>query len=89
MASIKSLIFLKAHSEAKMALDNGLVRFAPNPHHERAKLALMTDHGKAAFRSAMAKQRRWAKRLAEGLSVDTIADAARAVHELRQRLEKG
>jgi hypothetical protein len=37
----------------------------------------------------MAKQRRWAERLAEGLSVDTIADAARAVRELRQRLEKG
>ena len=31
---------------------DGLVRFAPNPHHERAKLVLMTDQGKAAFRSA-------------------------------------
>ncbi|MBM3654128.1 MAG: MarR family transcriptional regulator [Alphaproteobacteria bacterium] len=68
---------------------DGLVRFAPNPHHERAKFVLMTDRGEAAFRSAMGKQRRWAERLAEGLSVDSIADAAGVLRELRQRLEKG
>lgn len=68
---------------------DGLVRFAPNPHHERARLVLMTDQGKAAFRSAMAKQRRWAEHLAEGLSVESIADAACVLRELRQKLEKG
>ena len=65
-----------------------LVRFAPNPHHQRAKFVLMTDRGKRAFRSAMAKQRRWAGSLAEGMASDSLADAARVLRELRQKLEK-
>ena len=67
---------------------DGLVGFAPNPHHERAKFVLMTDQGKAAFYSAMVKQRRWAERLAEGVSSNSIADTARLLRELRQKLEK-
>jgi DNA-binding MarR family transcriptional regulator len=65
-----------------------LVRFAPNPHHERAKFVLMTDQGKAAFHSAMVKQRRWAESLAEGFSSNSITDTARLLRELRQKLEK-
>ena len=68
---------------------DGLVRFAPNPHHERAKFVVMTDQGMAAFRSAIAKQRQWAQRLAEGLSCDSIGDAARVLRALRQKLEEG
>ena len=67
----------------------GLLRFGSNPHHERAKLVLMTDQGKAAFLSAMATQRRWAERLAEGLSIQSVVDASRVLCELRHRLEKG
>jgi DNA-binding MarR family transcriptional regulator len=72
----------------EMAKD-GLVRFAPNPHHERAKFVLMTDRGKAAFRSAMARQRRWAARLADGLASHSIGDTARVLRALRQKLERG
>lgn len=68
---------------------NGLLRFGSNPHHERAKLVLMTDQGQAAFLSAMATQRRWAERLAEGLSIQSVVDASRVRRELRHRLEKG
>jgi DNA-binding MarR family transcriptional regulator len=68
---------------------DGLVRFAPNPYHERAKFVLMTERGRAAFRSAMAKQRRWAARLANGLSNELIGDTARVLRTLCQRLEKG
>jgi len=67
---------------------DGLVCFAPNPHHVRARLVLMTDHGQAAFRSAMAKQRRWAASLAEGFSSDSIESAARVLRALRHKLEK-
>lgn len=68
---------------------DGLVRFAPNPHHERAKFVLMTDRGKAAFRAATAKQRLWAESLVQGLSSDQIREAMRVLRDLRQKLEKG
>jgi len=68
---------------------DGLVRFAPNPHHERAKFVLMTERGRAAFRSAMAKQRWWAARLADGFSNESIGNTARVLRALRQKLEKG
>jgi DNA-binding MarR family transcriptional regulator len=66
---------------------DGLVRFAPNPHHERAKFAVMTEPGRAAFRSAMTRQRRWAQSLAEGLSNDSVKEALRMLRELRNKLE--
>jgi DNA-binding MarR family transcriptional regulator len=71
----------------EMERDN-LIRFAPNPHHNRAKFVLMTYRGEAAFRSAMAKQRRWAARLAEGLPSESIKDAALMLRALRKKLEK-
>src|SRR5262245_32231600 len=43
---------------------DGLIRFAPNPHHERAKLVVLTDAGKRAFATAMRRQGPWAARLA-------------------------
>jgi DNA-binding MarR family transcriptional regulator len=68
--------------------EDALLRFESNPHHERAKLVLMTDKGKAAFRSAMVKQRVWAERLAQGMSIESFEDAARVLRGLRGRLEK-
>jgi DNA-binding MarR family transcriptional regulator len=53
----------------------------------RAKFVLMTDRGKAASRSAMAKQHRWAESLAEGFSIDAIGDTARILRSLRHKLE--
>jgi DNA-binding MarR family transcriptional regulator len=66
---------------------HGLVRFAPNPHHERAKFVVMTAPGRAAFRSAMTRQRRWAQSLAEGLSNDSVKEALHMLRELRNKLE--
>jgi DNA-binding MarR family transcriptional regulator len=62
---------------------DGLARFEPNPYHRRAKFVLMTDRGKAAFRSATAKQHRWAESLAEGFSIGAIGDTARVLRRLR------
>ena len=36
---------------------DGLVRFAPNPHHQRAKLVLLTARGKSAYDAAMKRQK--------------------------------
>lgn len=67
---------------------DGLVRFAPNPHHERAKLVLLTERGAAAYREASARQAPWAERLAAGVEAEDI-DAARTLLErLRARLEE-
>src|ERR1700687_2833621 len=47
---------------------DGLVQFAPNPHHQRAKLVLLSSQGKTAFAAAMRRQGPWADDLATGLS---------------------
>jgi len=64
-----------------------LVRFAPNPHDERARLLAMTDNGATAFKTAMARQVPWANRLAKGVDPDDIATALRVLVALRRRLE--
>jgi len=65
----------------------GLVRFAPNPHHERARLLLMTDSGARAFKTAMARQVPWVNRLAKALHADDIARALSVLVSMRRRLE--
>jgi len=65
----------------------GIVRFAPNPHHQRAKLVLLTGRGRSLYEAASARQNPWARALAEGLSDRTIAAAARVLRRLRSRLE--
>jgi len=64
-----------------------LVYFAPNPHHRRAKLALLTDEGRAAYAAAAERQRPWARSLADGLSTDALQAATSALRSLRRKLE--
>lgn len=66
---------------------DGLVCFAPNPHHQRAKLILLTPQGEAAYAAAKARQNPWAITLAEELSIDEIEAATLLLRRIRQRLE--
>jgi DNA-binding MarR family transcriptional regulator len=66
---------------------DGLVRFAANPHHERAKLVLLTERGAAAHRDAMIRQGPWVTELRSGLKKKDIEAAGSLLHELRRRLE--
>jgi DNA-binding MarR family transcriptional regulator len=66
---------------------DGLVRFAPNPHHQRAKLALLTARGKVAFDAAMKRQGPWTREVAKGLSVKQIEAAIATLRRLRRRLD--
>jgi DNA-binding MarR family transcriptional regulator len=66
---------------------DGLVRFAPNPHHQRAKLVLLTPLGKAAYDAAMKRQGPWASSLANGLSIKQIEAVTATLRTIRQRLE--
>ena len=70
----------------EMATQN-LVRFAPNPHHQRAKLVMMTDRGNAIFDAAMQRQAPWASSLSDGLSSNDIETALRVLGVLRGRLQ--
>ena len=66
---------------------DGLVRFAPNPHHQRAKLVLLTPRGKAAYDAAIKRQGPWAGSLANGLTIKRIEAATVTLRAIRQRLE--
>jgi Transcriptional regulators len=65
----------------------GLLRFAPNPHHQRAKLVVLTERGQAAYDTVMARYRPWAARLSEGLADSRLSMATEILRELRRRLE--
>lgn len=70
----------------EMAADR-LLTFAPNPHHARAKLVLLTDAGKAAYAAAMSRQMPWAAELGDGLEPAMIDAAAAILRTLRARLD--
>ncbi len=67
---------------------DGLVVFAPNPHHERAKLVLLTSRGAEAYREAMARQAPWAANLGSGIDAKDLEAARSLLHELRMRLSR-
>jgi DNA-binding MarR family transcriptional regulator len=68
---------------------DSLLRFAPNPHHQRAKLVVLTAAGKSAFAAAMKRQAAWASELGTGLDARKIAVAITMLRGIRQRLENG
>ncbi|MGO9741402.1 MAG: MarR family winged helix-turn-helix transcriptional regulator [Roseiarcus sp.] len=67
----------------------GFVAFAPNPHHRRAQLVVMTEKGRKAFEQAMLLWTPWANSLADGQSIHDIETMGAAVKALRHRLEEG
>lgn len=66
--------------------EDGLLKFAVNPHHRRAHLVLLTRAGRAAYRKADRLQRPWVNALAEGISSQEIESARRVLVALRERL---
>ena len=66
---------------------DGLVRAAPNPHHRRASLILLTERGEAAYRTAMTRQGHWAEHLAAGLTPQDISATTDLLRRLRRHLE--
>lgn len=64
----------------------GLVRFAPNPHHKRAKLVQLTPEGAAAFAAASALWAPVARALAAAVTVPALEEAARVLRRLSATL---
>jgi DNA-binding MarR family transcriptional regulator len=68
-------------------MNDGLVRYAPNPHHRRAKLVLLTVRGEMAYRAAMDRQALWADELAAGLTPEAILSATSILRRIRGRID--
>jgi DNA-binding MarR family transcriptional regulator len=65
----------------------GFVRFAPNPHHQRAQLVVLTASGAAAYHAAIARQAPWANRIAAGLDHRRIRAARTVLRRILQQLD--
>lgn len=65
----------------------GLVQFTANPHHQRAKLVVLTERGRALYEAAAERQRPWAGALADELPIGAIGAATELLRTLRDRLE--
>lgn len=65
----------------------GLVTFAPNPHHKRAQLIVLTEKGQRAFKSAMELQEPWVNKLAGGVATKDLETVRRVILTLRKTLE--
>ncbi len=65
----------------------GFVAFAPNPHHKRAQLVVLTTKGRMAYDAAIALYRPQFEALAAGFSIAELAVARRVMQALRSRLD--
>lgn len=66
----------------------GIVAFAPNPHHKRAQLVVLTPRGRAVYDQALRLYDPQIDALAEGLPLDELRTAWRVMTTLRNRLER-
>ena len=73
---------------ADLLAEKGLVQFEANPHHQRAKLVVLTAEGAAAVRAAQERQRPWARAMAAGLTMERIAAALETLTHMDQHLAK-
>lgn len=65
----------------------GLVSFAPNPHHKRAQLVVLTPKGRQTYESALSLYNPLVEELAEDLPPEDVETAQRVLSALRTKLE--
>jgi DNA-binding MarR family transcriptional regulator len=65
----------------------GFLTFAPNPHHQRAKLVVLSKTGAKAFHAATKRQAPWANQLARRVTAKDIRTALGVVREVTARLD--
>lgn len=73
---------------ANVLAEDGLVEFAENPDHRRAKLVCLTDSGRSVLDEIGRRQIAWSNGLAAGLTRESIEDALKVLREVRDRLEQ-
>lgn len=67
--------------------DAGLVTFAANPDHRRAKLVKLTASGRKTLEEVWRRQIDWSNHLSAGLDAAELDKALTTARALRQRLE--
>jgi DNA-binding MarR family transcriptional regulator len=72
---------------ADVLAEKGLLRYSPNPRDKRAKLADVTEAGKALLEQLEIQQRVWIKGIAPDSSTEEINIAFQLVKKIRQRME--
>lgn len=72
---------------ADVLQSEGFVAYTPNPDHQRAKLACLTDKGQRAVMQLARRQALWANRIVANARAGEIHEALRLLKELRSRLE--
>jgi DNA-binding MarR family transcriptional regulator len=73
---------------ANILAEDGLIAFAENPDHRRAKLVCLTDSGRSVLDEIGRRQVAWSNGLAAGLTRESIEDALKVLREVRDRLEQ-
>jgi DNA-binding MarR family transcriptional regulator len=68
-------------------LSEALVEVGENPDHRRSPLIWLTEVGSRKYAAVDRRQIRWINELSAGLKVSDIANAARVLHDLSDRLE--
>jgi DNA-binding MarR family transcriptional regulator len=71
---------------ADLLAEKGLVQFEANPHHQRAKLVVLTQRGRTAAKSAEERQRPWAREMTAGLSLERISTALEVLTHMNEHL---
>ncbi|GFO57877.1 MarR family transcriptional regulator [Geomonas silvestris] len=78
---------------ADCLVEDGFAETTANPAHRRAKLYLLTPHGKEVMEVVDGRQKEWASEIADGLDSKQIAEAVSLMstlaNRLVQRLEQG
>lgn len=65
----------------------GLIEYAPNPKHQRAKLALVTQSGEAALATMDDNRDRWADELKDHLELAKLIQATETLQALRDMID--
>jgi DNA-binding MarR family transcriptional regulator len=65
----------------------GIVHYAPNPQHQRAKLVCLTAKGKRAVLELGERQTKWANRIADNITPAEIVAALGTIAKLLAVLE--
>lgn len=71
---------------ADQLVADGLLAFEDNPHHKRAPLVVLTEHGRKACDAVTARQVPWANHLARGCALGDIETAISVLRRLEERV---
>jgi DNA-binding MarR family transcriptional regulator len=73
---------------ANVVAAEGIVSFAENPAHKRAKLVQLTPRGRAMLDRISRIQVDWARQTTDGLTPEELQSASATLRSIRQRLEQ-